>query len=92
MLEFCIEPGVPSERPIDRQTAAQDGQQDKRGPIPDSCPEEVPLGVRGHKMRVLSWVQPPSPGTLLRSLLSPEPIWGAGREPAPSFTKEVGEK
>lgn len=37
-------------------------------------------------------VTPPSSGTMLRSLLSPEPRWEAGPEPAPSFAEGAREK
>lgn len=54
---------------------------------------EVPSGEWGAQGESAALgVTPPSSGTMLRSLLSPEPRWEAGPEPAPFFAERAGEK
>lgn len=92
MPEFCNELGGGAHRETDRQTAAQDKQQDQERTHPGQLPRRGAPGGEGAQDKDAEMgTAPPSPGTLLRSPLSPEPIRGAGPEPAPSFT-EVGEK
>lgn len=52
-----MEQGVPTERLADRWMVARNGQQDKRRHILSTCLEEVPMRVKMHKTRALSWVQ-----------------------------------